>query len=530
MTARTECTAGIAGSAPTPDRRARVAGNTARLVPLGCSLVGLVGLGVLIYGCVVGLHLVAVVLAAGGVLAGLVGTSLTTRAIQTLTPMRRQRLTDDLTGLANRRYFYDVLGDALRERRDDGHLAVLLLDLDRFKQVNDSLGHHVGDDLIRRVGRRLAGSLRHGDVLARLGGDEFGVLVRDADGPGAAATAKRLRDVLQAPFTTGGTVVHLDASLGVALCPDHGDDVDTLLRRADIAMLESKGAGSGCLTYQPGRDTRSVDRLATTEALRTALRDDQLVVHYQPTLTLATDRVDAVEALVRWQHPERGLVFPDEFLPLAEAVGLMDALATVVLDQALRQCAAWRRSGRDISVAVNLSASNLLDAELPTLIAALLANLDLPASALHLEITETELIRDPERSLPVLEQLNDLGLRLAIDDYGTGYSSLTYLSTLPIQDLKLDKSFSMALVGGDDAARRAAAIVHSTVALSRALGLDLIAEGVETEDVLHQIRELGCTVAQGYHLSRPLPADAMTAWLDAWDESRHACVVGGEGT
>ncbi len=283
---------------------------------------------------------------------------------------------------------------------------------------------------------------------------------------------------------------------------------------------DSKSAHRGFLTYNPGRDARLVDGLATTEALRTALREDQLVLHYQPTVTLANDLVNTVEALVRWQHPERGLLYPDEFLPLAEAVGLMDALATVVLDQALRQCAAWRREGRDISVAVNLSASNLLDAELPTLIAALLANLQLPVDALRLEITETELIRDPERSLPVLEQLNRLGVRLAIDDYGTGYSSLTYLSTLPIHDLKLDKSFCMAMAGHDAVAHRAGTIVQSTVALARALGLDLITEGVETEEVLRRVRAFGCTVAQGYYLSRPLPAAEMTAWLDAWDESR----------
>jgi len=489
----------------------------ALLVPMGSSAIGL---AVLVYGSVVRLHPVAVVLATGSVLGGLVRTALTLRELQTLGRVRHQALTDDLTGLANRRAFYDILGRALRDRPDDATFAVMLLDLDRFKQVNDSLGHHVGDDLIRRVGQRLEGALRAGDVLARLGGDEFGILVRDVDGPGAAATAKRLRDVLLNPFAVSGATLHLDASLGVTLCPEHGDDVDTLMRRADIAMYESKGAGNGWQTYTPDRDDRFVDRLATTEALRAALRGDELVLHYQPKLTLATGDVTGVEALVRWQHPERGLVYPDDFLPLAEAVGLMDALTTVVLDQALRRCAAWRAEGRELTVAVNLSASNLLDAELPGVIAALLANLALPPSALQLEITETVLMRDPQRSLPVLEQLNTLGVRLAIDDYGTGYSSLTYLSTLPIHDLKLDKSFVMAMADEGDAARRASAIVRSTVTLARALGLDLIAEGVESAAVLQQIHSLGCTIAQGYYLSQPLPAAEMTAWMDAWAESR----------
>jgi diguanylate cyclase len=257
--------------------------------------------------------------------------------------------------------------------------------------------------------------------------------------------------------------------------------------------------------------------LAMTEALRTALYGDQLVLHYQPKLTLATGQVTGVEALVRWQHPQRGLLYPDAFLPLAEAAGLMSALTTVVLDQALRQCAAWRAAGRELSVAVNLSPSNLLDPELPALIGALLTNFDLPSSALHLEITESVIMTHPERSLAILRQLHASGLRLAIDDYGAGYSSLTYLSTLPVSDLKIDKSFIIAMADDGPSAQRARFIVESTVTLAKALGLDLIAEGVETAGVLRELTRLGCTTAQGYYLSRPLPAADLEPWLEAWD-------------
>jgi diguanylate cyclase (GGDEF)-like protein len=399
----------------------------------------------------------------------------------------------------------------IAERR----LAVIVIDLDRFKQINDSLGHRVGDTLINLVGQRLTGVLRSGDLLARLGGDEFAVIVAGADRDAAQSAAKRLRDALQAPFVLDELTLHLDASFGVALVPDHGDNVDQLLQRADLAMYQAKATGSGLETYAHERDGNIDDRLVATEELRKALYDDQLVLHYQPKLTVATGKIAGVEALVRWQHPERGLVYPDQFLPLAEAAGLMPALTTVVIDQALRQCAAWRADGIELSVAVNLSASDLLDTELPALVHALLSNLDLPPSALHLEITETVLVSDGERSLQVLERLNRSGLRVAIDDYGTGYSSLAYLARLPVHDLKLDQSFIETMDGQGVAARRATSIVTSTIALARGLGLGFIAEGVETATSLAKLTELGCETVQGYHLSRPLPAGALTAWLVA---------------
>jgi diguanylate cyclase (GGDEF)-like protein len=490
--------------------QARAPGRMALVVP---SLSSLFGLGLLTYGALSRLPPMTVVLAAGCVTAGLARTALTLRDVRSLGAARREAFTDDLTGLANRRHFYSRLAQALDVPLADRQLAVMIIDLDRFKQINDSLGHRVGDTLMQLVGQRLSGALRSGDLLARLGGDEFGVIVAGVDRGAAQATAKRLRDALQAPFVLDELTLHLDASFGVALVPEHGDDVDQLLQRADLAMYQAKSAGSGVETYVPDRDGNVDERLVSTEELRTALYDDQLVLHYQPKLTVATGKIAGVEALVRWQHPQRGLVYPDQFLPLAESAGLMPALTTVVLDQALRQCAAWRADGIELSVAVNLSASDLLDTELPGLVHALLANLDLPPSALHLEITETVLVSDGERSLQVLERLNQLGLRVAIDDYGTGYSSLAYLAKLPVRDLKLDQSFIQTMDGNDVAAQRAASIVSSTIALARGLGLGFIAEGVETATSLAQLTELGCETVQGYYLSRPLPAADLVAWL-----------------
>ena len=499
-----------------PHAHTRPGRGMALVVP---TLSSLFGLGLLTYGALGDLPATTVLLAAGCVLAGLARTALTLRDVRALGAARREALTDDLTGLANRRQFYARLAQALDVPLADRRLAVMVIDLDRFKQINDSLGHRVGDTLMQLVSQRLAGVLRAGDLLARLGGDEFAVIVAGVDQGAAEAAAKRLRDALQAPFVLDELTLHLDASFGVALSPEHGDDVDQLLQRADLAMYEAKATGSGVETYAHDRDGNVVDRLVATEQLRTALYSDEMVLHYQPKLTVATGKVAGVEALVRWQHPQRGLIYPDQFLPLAEAAGLMPALTTVVLDQALRQCAEWRADGIELSVAVNLSASDLLDTELPTLVHALMANLDLPPSALHLEITETVLLSDGERSLRVLERLKQSGLRVAIDDYGTGYSSLAYLAQLSVHDLKLDQSFIQTMDGEGVAARRAESIVASTIGMARGLGLGFVAEGVETATSLAQLTALGCETAQGYYISRPLPPAALMAWLLAREDA-----------
>jgi diguanylate cyclase (GGDEF)-like protein len=494
-------------------RQVRLVGSAALVVPL---LSSVLALALLTYGCLHSLHVAPVALAALAVLAALARTALSFREVQTLAQARQQAHTDDLTGLANRRQFYATLARALTLAAADPRrsVAVLLIDLDRFKQVNDSLGHQVGDTLLQLAGTRLREALRSSDLLARIGGDEFGVVLQPAGDNNPGTAAKRLLDVLQTPFVINGVTVHVDASIGIAAYPTHGNDTQELFRHADTAMYGAKANGAGWQFYNPLLDECRADGLATTEALRTALYSDQFILHYQPILDLTTGCVGGVEALLRWQHPERGLIYPDEFLPLAEAAGLMPALTTIVLDQALRQCAEWRAAGRELTVAVNLSPTNLLDPEMPNLVSALLTNLELPPSALHLEITETMVMTDREHSLDNLQHFHELGIRLAIDDYGTGNSSLTYLSTLPIDDIKLDKSFVIAMSGNGPPAERAAAIVASTITLARALGLDLIAEGVETADTLTNLTRLGATFAQGYYLSRPLPAAILEPWLD----------------
>jgi diguanylate cyclase (GGDEF)-like protein len=512
----------------------RLEGMGALVVPGLCALTAL---GLLFRGYLYEGDPVVGLLALGAVLAALGRTALTFREVQALAESRRLARTDDLTGLANRRHFHACVDSAVvgvTAAAADGRAtgaAVLLLDLDRFKEINDSLGHHVGDELLRQIGARLQPVLREGDLLARLGGDEFGVLLHDADGDGAAEAAGRLLDALRRPFDLGdltapaddtadgrdtdglrGLGLHVDASIGIALCPQHAGGATGLLQHADIAMYRAKAARSGVEISAGALDGAERQRLETVEQLRAALDDDQLVLHYQPKLDLASGVVTGVEALVRWQHPTRGLLYPDTFLPLAEQSGLMRRLTRTVLQIALDQADAWRRQGRRLSVAVNLSASNLLDAQLPGQVDRLLRSLDLPAHLLELEITETVLMADPVRAHQTLHRLRALGVRIAVDDYGTGWSSLSYLHDLPVDELKLDRSFVMRSATDP----RSAAIVTSTIGLAHALDLRIVAEGVETAEALALLTAAGCDVAQGYHLSRPQPADQLTAWLDTW--------------
>jgi diguanylate cyclase len=492
---------------PAGDRPVRLEGWAVLIVP---SLFAVSALAVLILDHFHPVSTVAVLLATATVLAGIVRTAVTFREVRSLADSRRQARTDDLTGLGNRRLLYTELEAALRARGDGDSVALLILDLDRFKEVNDALGHHIGDQLLRQIGPRLVGELRAGDVLVRLGGDEFAVLLREADSHRAAEAAARLLAALAAPFDLEGIGLHVDASVGIAVCPDHATNATTLLQRADVAMYQAKSARSGWQLYafQPGEHGR--DRLQTIEDLRGALDEDQFLLHYQPKVDTRTGTVVGVEALIRWRHPDQGLLYPDTFLPLAEQTGLMRSLTSTVLHTALEQAQAWRQTGLDVSIAVNLSVANLIDTHLPVEVGSLLAAFGLPASALELEITESTLMVDPERSREVLGTLRALGVRIAVDDYGTGYSSLAYLQQLAVDELKLDKSFVLPML--DDSG--AAAIVRTTVDLAHSLGLRLVAEGVETEAHLRELARLGCDLAQGYHLSRPLPAADLTPWLE----------------
>ena len=424
--------------------------------------------------------------------------------------LRRQSKTDELTGLPNRRALYAEVSSRLADDRSRNR-ALLLLDLDRFKEVNDSLGHDAGDRLLVQVGRRLLEGLQSGDLLARLGGDEFAVLLERTDQVEAEAVANKLRATLAQPFTLEGISLQTSASIGIALYPDQGDDLTALLRKADMAMYKAKATHSGHHVYRSADNRHGDARLRTLQELRLALTEDQLVLHYQPKICLKTGFVSGVEALVRWNHPERGLLFPDQFLTLVEEAGLMHALTQEVLRKALDQSVLWAAQARTLTVAVNLSASSLIDADLPERVGTMLSARGLLPTALMLEITEDFLMADRDRARDILTRLRASGIRISVDDFGTGYSSLAYLRDLPIDELKLDQSFIFPMA--DDA--RAAALVASTIDLAHGLGLKMVAEGVENSVAYDELVRYGCDFAQGYFMSRPLSAAALDEWLTA---------------
>jgi diguanylate cyclase (GGDEF)-like protein len=428
--------------------------------------------------------------------------------------LRHQALHDGLTGLPNRTALYQRVVRVVGSVRSFGGLAgLLLIDLDRFKEVNDTLGHDQGDRLLRDVADRLRGALRRGDTLARLGGDEFAVLLHDLpDRAGAVELASRLLRALEEPFVVRGVTVQLEASVGVALCPDHGTDVTALVRRADVAMYEAKREQARVRVYDAARDPHSPARLQRLGELRTALAGGELVLHYQPKVSVDGGEVTGVEALVRWEHPRHGLLPPAEFLPLAERTGLMGDLTRWVIDAALGQARRWQDEGIEVPIAINLAAANILDVALPDHVAERLAHWGVPGELLTCELSEHTVMADPRRAHEVLDRLRALGVRLSLDDFGTGNSSLSYLKRLPLDEVKIDRAFVSGIVGDVNDML----IVRSTIDLARSLGLEVVAEGVEGADVLDHLRTLRCHEAQGFHLSRPLPADALVDWLAGW--------------
>ena len=421
-------------------------------------------------------------------------------------------LHDPLTDLPNRRHLYRLLDAALApEPHGSGCTAVLMMDLDRFKEINDALGHDIGDALLCKVGERLRRRLDGRGTVARLGGDEFAMLLEVASPQDAAIVGKELARELERPVHIGHLTLHPRASVGIALAPEHGRDSGTLLRRADVAMYAAKQARVGVRVYRTTDDQNTPQRLSLIGDLREAVDRADTTVMFQPKVDPATGTVVGAEALCRWHHPEHGSIAPDVFIPLAEHSGLIRPLTLHVLDVSLRNCAAWHRAGRPMHVAVNLSPNTLLDDTLPSVIKRLLAQHEVPAEALILEITEGTLMADPEGSLQTLVSLRRLGVQISIDDFGTGYSSLSRLRELPIDEVKIDKSFVQnAAQDGRDRA-----LIRSTVQLGHALDLRVVAEGVEDEKTYTFLADTGCDVVQGYHISRPLPAEKFTDWLQS---------------
>jgi diguanylate cyclase (GGDEF)-like protein len=420
-----------------------------------------------------------------------------------------QALHDALTGLPNRTMFMERVAQATDRPSQDG-FAVLLLDLDGFKDVNDTLGHDSGDLLLEEVARRLPRTVPEGATIARLGGDEFGVLLPDvATEADARAIAHEIREVVALPYEIAGMTIESGGSIGVARWPDHAEDVSALLKCVDVAMYDAKTTAEGIATYDPDRDGHSLRRLSLAAQLRRAIENEELMVYYQPKARLSDGEIIGVEALARWRHAEHGMVPPDEFVAIAERTGLIGPLTGFVLRTAVEQCAQWRRDGHELTVAVNLSVRNLLDLDLPAYVGRLLSLTRVEPSWLTLEITEST-IMDTRRGVAALERLAGMGIRLAIDDFGTGYSSLSYLQQLPVHELKVDKSFVMG-IGAD---RSNAAIVRTIVDLGHNLGLPVVAEGVEDQVCWDALRAMGCDVAQGYALSRPIPAATLEQWLE----------------
>jgi diguanylate cyclase (GGDEF)-like protein/PAS domain S-box-containing protein len=426
--------------------------------------------------------------------------------------LRHQALHDPLTSLPNRTLLEDRLAQEVRRaERDQAVLGVLILDLTEFKSVNDTFGHLVGDELLRQVGQRLVSATRDADTVARMGGDEFGIVlggIRSEDD--AAQGAKRLLAALDEIIVVEGHRMSVGAGVGIALFPNHGTDPSVLMRRADVALYAAKRAGRGFSFYAAEDDQFNPRRLALRAELRDAIQEGGLELHFQPKIDCRTEQVVGVEALVRWRHPDHGLMGPDLFIPIAEHSGLMAPLTTWVIAEALSWADRWAERGRRLGVAVNLSARQLQDRQLPESIAGAIRGHQASAGRLQIELTESAVMADAERAMEILGRLSAMGIRLSIDDFGTGYSSLSYLRQLPVDEIKIDRSFVTELARSDSDV----VIVRSIIDLGHNLGLTVVAEGVEEEGALAILTQLGCDVVQGYHLSRPLPPLELMDWLD----------------
>lgn len=424
--------------------------------------------------------------------------------------LRRQAMFDDLTHLPNRVLFQDRLQQAITvSHRENQPFSLLAMDLNRFKEVNDTLGHPYGDLLLKQAAKRLSEIGRESDTIARMGGDEFSFLLPATDISGSEVFAKKIMAALEASFDLNGKSIEIGVSIGIAVFPAHGFDYETLVRHADAAMYTAKRTRSGFEIYDSKISPDEELHIALKTELRRAIEQDQLVLYYQPKISHKTNKVSGLEALVRWQHPTRGLIPPDRFIPLAEQTDLIRPLTAWVLERAVSQCAKLHHLGMPLTMAVNLSTINLKDPELPRKIAAVLEKYKLEAKWLELEITESAVMDDTMRTVQVLAELDALGTRISIDDYGTGYSSLSYFRKLPLDDLKIDKSFVIGMANNHEDAT----IVRSTIEMGHELGLRVVAEGVEDQQTWDQLSKLGCDAAQGYYMSRPLAPTDLLKWL-----------------
>ncbi len=426
--------------------------------------------------------------------------------------LQHQATHDDLTQLPNRTYLYREMEECLRRTSANQLSALLLIDLDRFKEINDTLGHHVGDHLLRLIGPRLRAEL--GDLpgtLARLGGDEFALFLPQVNtSRQALVLGHRVLDALRNEFDVDGYSTEISASIGISLFPEQARDVSTMMRYADVAMYCAKTQMTGAALYDPEKDPHSPKRLSMMNELGRAIRENQLCLYFQPKVSLLERRCYGFEALLRWKHPQLGFVPPGEFVPIVEMTNLIHPMTRWVLEQSIRHCRAWHDQGQMHSVAVNLSARNLLDETITRQVEELLEQYQLPAWALELEITESSIMSDPARAMTVLERFHDLGVQLAIDDFGTGYSSLAYLKRLPVQTLKIDYSFVRQMLEDE----QDEIIVNSTIHLAHNLGLQVVAEGVESAPLLEKLQAMGCDKAQGYYISRPLSEEQMPEWFE----------------
>lgn len=424
--------------------------------------------------------------------------------------LEHQALYDPLTGLPNRALLLDRLDHAIEQgKRQNAAFAVAVLDLDRFKEVNDTLGHDMGDQLLKSVARRLRDTVRAGDTVARLGGDEYVVILQQLSSKDAAAVVAKILEALDHPYQLDGQRIDVAASIGIAFFPEHGQTPSLLLRHADVAMYAAKRGGTGYASYSPTQEQGSRNQLSFKGELKAAIEHDQLVLHYQPKIDLTHGQVTGIEALVRWAHPTRGFLYPDQFIQLAERAGLTQPMTQWVIQSGLRHLATLHAQGHRLTLAVNLSALCLRDPNLPRGLAAMLQESGVPPQNLIIEITESAVMSNPDTALLVLQSINDMGVKISIDDFGTGYSSLAHLKRLPVAELKIDKSFVLDMQCNDNDAM----IVKSTIDLGHNLGLRVVAEGVETLVAWDRLRTLGCDAAQGYYMGKPLAPEQLEVWL-----------------